>query len=191
MIEAMVRWDSQNSYEYADQPYRPPHDGRDIMVGDIRSLDWLPWRFKYGHFHGINIYTRPSLKQHLSSRGATNRHSLIDGEGDEDLTMSHDSPREVEIDWTTMEDSRGLANRKMEIARAVQDRYHYKRNLYQDCGWPNHFQGEEFEKRRLLLEKEHYDLIGILGPQAMRIQDMCEGRHLRAWYKQKAGANAA
>lgn len=217
------------------------------MVKELRSLDWLPWRVECDGTHSMNIYSRPTYKQHMSCLGSTNRYSVIEDDSDPDQHTQHaEFPTGYGVDYVMREidksggmtpalqhaidaasatercDAYGLralavehdvvipelpriqsrplsltskderVNRKMEIAKAVQNRYTYKRNLYEECGWADGvFDGDEFERRRRGLEREHLDLIGSLGPQAMRIQNLEEGRFLREWYRQRAGSNAA
>ncbi|GAB7349910.1 hypothetical protein MBLNU459_g0599t1 [Dothideomycetes sp. NU459] len=78
-------------------------------------------------------------------------------------------------------------HRRIEYAKALQNVFLWKRNLYLSCGWADEFNGDEFEERRRQLQDELYDLVGVLGPQALRMQHMEEGRYLREWYRQKAG----
>ena len=181
----MGRWDSQNHYDYSDQPFRSPMESREILVGELRSLDWLPWRVSYGGVESMSIYSRPTYKQHMSSLGSTNRYSLIEAEDgshkSSERTPGKQRPRSLMSD---------RVNQRLEVAKAVQNRFHYKRNLYKECGWADNFRGDEFEERRRLLEKEHYDLMLHLGRQAMRIQDIEQGGCLREWYREKAGVNA-
>lgn len=199
--EAIVRWDSQSQFgEYSDQPMRPVGEALAIMVEELRSLDWLAWRVECGEVRCMNIHSRPTLKQHMSCLGATNRYSLVE---EEDKV-----PRQSEIglDLCVKEVDRtddGLLavtdpslaegrrrskrmSQRLEIVQAALNRYTYKRNLYEKCGWPADFKGDEFEARRHALEQEHHELMGLLGPQAMHIQDIEGGRELREWYRLKA-----
>lgn len=242
----MLRWDMQAMLtEYADQPYRAVAEARSIWIGELRSLDWLPWRVEYGNARNMDVYLRPTYKEHMSSLGSTNRYCLIEDDGHkvtpaEEIpggdtvyaksrstlaygvkthiahepstgnlsALKYNSPRLrastreqhcvslPDISVITATPSPPCAkmqrvSRKVEVAKAVQNRYMYKRNLYEECGWPKQFNGDEFEKRRCLLEEEHHDLIKRLGPQAMQISNTEQGSHLREWYKQKAGVHAA
>lgn len=99
-----------------------------------------------------------------------------------DLPAMGDFPMELRVCFKAER-----VNRRLEHAKAVQNAYMWKRNLYESCGWPNNFRGDEFEERQASSQKELYDLMGILGPEGMRIQNMEEGRYLREWYRQKAG----
>lgn len=125
----------------------------------------------------MNVYSRPAYKQHMSSLGSTNRYCLVEDD-DQGGLEQHIEPSGENV------------TRKLEIAKAVQNRYIYKRNLYEDCGWPTDFDGEEFERRQAELDEEFYYLMGELGPRGMHIQDLEDGKRLREWYREKAGHNA-
>ncbi|KAF1352156.1 hypothetical protein BDV97DRAFT_140675 [Delphinella strobiligena] len=179
----MIRWDSQAVFsDFSDQPGRSTVEAKSILLGEIRSLDSLPWRVKHPAAHRMNVYGRPSAKQHLSTLGSTNRYCVIEDE--ERSNRPSDSDNELQRQKSRNE----LVNRKLAIAKAVQDRYTFKRNLYEQCGWPDNFQGDEFERRCGIVEKEFFEMAKLLGPAGMQIQNIEEGRQLREWYRQKAEA---
>lgn len=157
---------------------RAPLNGLDVWRGELTSLDWVPWRVDHARSQHMNVYMRPHYKQHLSSLGGSNRYCVV--EDNEDGEVSPDAATPVD----------GTISRKLEIAKAVQNRYMYKRRLFEECGWPHAFRAEEFERRRLEIEKDFYDLISEVSPKGMCIQDLEAGRRLREWYKKQAGSYA-
>ncbi|KAL1301743.1 hypothetical protein AAFC00_005946 [Neodothiora populina] len=176
----MVRWDPQAQFgDFSDQPHRSPGEVMRLLVGELRSLDWLPWRVEHGHVRSMNIYSRPTYKQHMSSLGSTNRYSAIE----DDRGINNGPEEESEIDNT-------FYSERVAAAKAAQNRYMYKRNLYEECGWPDNFRGEEFERRKEALETEWIDLVSGLGLQSMHCLTQKEGSKLRDWYKEKAGSRA-
>ncbi|THZ72776.1 hypothetical protein D6C85_04489 [Aureobasidium pullulans] len=79
---------------------------------------------------------------------------------------------------------------KLEVAKAVQNTFACKRQLFQDCGWGEEFRGDEFERRREELLTEYHSFFSLLGPRGQNIHDLEEGAWLRDWFRQKAGEKA-
>ena len=79
---------------------------------------------------------------------------------------------------------------KLEVAKAVQNMFACKRQLFQDCGWGEEFRGDEFERRREELLTEYHSFFSLLGPRGQNIHDLEEGAWLRDWFRQKAGEKA-
>lgn len=158
------------------------------MCGEIESLDWLPWRVEVPGVERMDIYNRPSMKQHMSSLGTNNRYSVIENDENESERAPTREGFPKRNSLPKSEDQR--VAHKLEVARAVTNIYQYKRRLYQECGWPHAFRGDEFERRRQELEKEHYEMMERLGPGGLQIQNMEQGESLRQWYEEKAGEKA-
>ncbi|KAI5272292.1 hypothetical protein E4T47_04470 [Aureobasidium subglaciale] len=79
---------------------------------------------------------------------------------------------------------------KVEVAKAVQNMFAVKRQLFRDCGWEERFNGDEFERKREDLLTEYHSFFSLLGPRGQDIHDAVEGAWLRDWFKQKAGERA-
>lgn len=79
---------------------------------------------------------------------------------------------------------------KVEVAKAVQNIFACKRQLFQDCGWGEEFRGDEFERRRREFEEEFHSFFALLGPRGQNIHDAEEGAWLREWHRQRAGESA-
>ena len=81
-------------------------------------------------------------------------------------------------------------NAKVEVARAVQNMFTVKRQLFKDCGWQDKFDGDEFERRRQQLLDEYHSFFMLLGPRGQNIHDPAEGAWLRNWFREKASGAA-
>ncbi|KAI5204861.1 hypothetical protein E4T39_03340 [Aureobasidium subglaciale] len=79
---------------------------------------------------------------------------------------------------------------KVEMAKAVQNMFAVKRQLFRECGWEQTFNGDEFERRREDLLSEYHSFFWLLGPRGQDIHDAVEGAWLRDWFKQRAGERA-
>ncbi|CAD0106843.1 unnamed protein product [Aureobasidium uvarum] len=79
---------------------------------------------------------------------------------------------------------------KVEVARAVQNMFTVKRQLFQECEWEERFDGDKFEARRDELLDEYHSFFMLLGPKGQNIHDPVEGAWLRDWFRQKAGEKA-
>ena len=79
---------------------------------------------------------------------------------------------------------------KVEVARAVQNMFTVKRQLFKACGWQEKFDGDEFERRKQQLLHEYHSFFMLLGPRGQNIHDPDEGAWLRNWFREKAGESA-
>lgn len=133
---------------------------------------------------GMTTELKKALYSHCSDQDPLNAHDVRAVAIKHGLNVPEMSkfPMELQVCFKAER-----VNRRLEYAKAVQNVYLWKRNLYESCGWPNNFRGDEFEERRASLQSELFDLMEILGPQGMRVQNMEQGRYLREWYRQKAG----
>ncbi|KAG9640927.1 hypothetical protein KCU61_g5158, partial [Aureobasidium melanogenum] len=79
---------------------------------------------------------------------------------------------------------------KVEVAKAVQNMFTVKRQMFKECGWEERFDGEMFEAKRDELLKEYHAFFSLLGPRGQNVHDPVEGAWLRDWFRQKAGEKA-
>lgn len=79
---------------------------------------------------------------------------------------------------------------KVEVAKAVQNMFTVKRQMFKECGWEERFDYEMFEARRDDLLNEYHAFFSLLGPRGQNVHDPVEGVWLRDWFRQKAGEKA-
>ena len=141
----------------------------------LRSLQWLPW----SDATGLYIEELPTEWDRDQADLASLRsqyqlqHTAWQQAG---LPMAQKSVEQLLLEHT-------------ERTKAERNKFWAKRRIYEDAGWPDTFDGEEFRRRRDGWNQQYSEVMDLhrYGPKASHYWEFEHGQGLRDMFRSTAG----